>query len=123
MGGRWVTYACWTGEASLAGYDTDEVLNVYRDETAARALQDDDATDNIGTVRPDHERYPDWCIGVGVAPEPEPGYAVGSDSEGMVWADHVPEEFLDLLDALEDQAKAVKPAATFAAAFDDGGPV
>ena len=98
---NWVTCTCWTSEPSLSGYDTDEVLQVYPSEAEARAALRNAYWANIQEIRTDRRDYPEWCIGVGVAPEPEGNHMPQPtpNSPDLMWSDHVPQAFFDLLDA------------------------
>lgn len=91
MSGRWVVFQAWSVEPSLSGYDTSTVLSTH--DTEQEALADRRKQRHlIGEVKAESK---EWCIGLGIAPEPEQGYApqeLGEDD--LLWAREVPDEVL-----------------------------
>lgn len=96
--GRWSVCSCWTYEASLSGYDEDEVISTHDTREEALAERDRVYRDHIGTVDTDSGK---WCIGVGIGPELEvyATSAMNEPDEELHWADAVPDEFLALEEA------------------------
>lgn len=91
---RWVVCTSWTTDASLSGYDYDEVLSTHAAREEAQAECDRVYRDHLGTV---DEENRVWCIGVAIAREPEPGYSPSpsyADEDSAYWAESVPEEVL-----------------------------
>lgn len=93
----WCVCTLWSHDDSLSGYDWDKVLSVHNSREEAKQARAKAAAEHLYDI--DKEGTWMWCIGVGIAPNPAPGYAAGPRDEDKVWAEYVPDEFIEYKDA------------------------